>query len=99
MPVSSLALGIGRGPKVTARVEDAAPLELNQPVFTERDGEEIVGLYRVEGDVLHVAVGRHATSAELRGSNPEVLAHVLLDALVDDIVRGRRAEPGSRAPR
>lgn len=84
---------------MTARVEHDAPLELNQPVFTERHGEEIVGLYRVEGDVLHVAVGRYATSAELCGSNPEVLAHVLLDVLVDDIVRGRRAEPGSRAPR
>lgn len=76
-----------------------APLELNQPVFTERGGEEIVGLYRVEGDVLHVAVGRYATSAPLHGSNPEVLAHVLLDALVDDIVRGRRAPAEPRAPR
>jgi hypothetical protein len=99
MRVSSRELAIGRGPRVTARVEQEEPLELNQPVFTERDGEEIVGLYRVEGDVLHVAVGRYATSAELRGSNPEVLAHVLLDALVDDIVRGRRAAPGPRAPR
>lgn len=67
-----------------------ASLELNLPVFTERDGEEIVGLYRVHGDVLHVAVGRYSKSAELHGSNPEVLAHVLLDAIVDEILlRGR----------
>lgn len=71
-----------------------APLELTQTVFTERDGEEIVGLYRVEGEVLHVALGRHAISTELRGSNPEVLAHVLLDALVDEIVRSARETSG-----
>lgn len=74
-----------------------ASLELNLPVFTERGGEEIVGLYRVQGEVLHVAVGRHSKSAELHGSNPEVLAHVLLDALVDEILRRHDREAGVAA--
>lgn len=74
-----------------------ASLELNLPVFTERDGEEIVGHYSVHGDVLHVAVGRHSKSAELRGSNPEVLAHVLLDALVDEILLRGGAELAASA--
>ncbi len=65
----------------------AATIELDRPVFTERDGREIVGVYAVDGDTLHVAFGRHTTCAPLCGSNPEVLAHVLLDALLDDLAR------------
>lgn len=84
---------------MAATLEGSASLELNLPVFTERDGEEIVGLYRVDGEVLHVAVGRHARSAELHGSNPEVLAHVLLEAIVDDIVRRRQRELADAARR
>jgi hypothetical protein len=66
-------------------------IELNRPVFTERDGHEVVGMYAVEGDRLHVAWDRHTRSAPLLGSNPEVLAHVLLDALLDEVWRGARA--------
>jgi hypothetical protein len=66
-------------------------IELNRPVFTERDGREIVGMYAVDGDRLHVAWDRHTRSAPLLGSNPEVLAHVLLDALLDEVWREARA--------
>lgn len=76
---------------------DAGSLELNLPVFTERGGEEIVGRYRVHAEVLHVAVGRYSKSARLHGSNPEVLAHVLLDALVDEILRRQDRESGAAA--
>jgi hypothetical protein len=71
-------------------------IELNEPVFLERDGCEIVGRYAVVGDELHVAYERHTISAPLRGSNPEVLAHVLLGALLDDVT-SLRTRP-SRAP-
>lgn len=76
---------------------DLVSLPLTEPVFTERGGEEIVGRYRVHDGVLHVAVGRHSTSVALNGSNPEVLAHVLLDALVDRIVRAQAQERADTA--
>jgi hypothetical protein len=62
-------------------------IELNRPVFTERDGNEVMGMYAVDGEQLHVAWDRYTKSAPLLGSNPEVLAHVLLDALLDDVWR------------
>jgi hypothetical protein len=66
-------------------------IELPHPVFTERDGCEIVGHWAVVDDRLHVAWERHARSAPLNGSNPEVLAHVLLDALLDEVLEAGRA--------
>jgi hypothetical protein len=66
-------------------------IELTQPVFSERDGHEVVGRYAVDGDRLHVAWDRHTRSAPLLGSNPEVLAHVLLDALLDEVWRDANA--------
>jgi hypothetical protein len=65
-------------------------IQLNHPVFTERGGHEVIGMYAVDGDRLHVAWERHTRSAPLLGSNPEVLAHVLLDALLDEVWRGAR---------
>ena len=67
------------------RTLEERTIELNRPVFTEREGHEIAGLYGIDGDRLHVAWNRHTRSAPLLGSNPEVLAHVLLDALLDDV--------------
>jgi hypothetical protein len=63
-------------------------IELSHPVFVERDGCEVVGRYAVVGGELHVAFERHTVKAPLRGSNPEVLAHVLLGALLDDVASG-----------
>jgi hypothetical protein len=64
----------------------AASLELNRTVIAEYGGYEVVGVYAVDGETLHVAYDRHTKSAPLYGSNPEVLAHVLLVALLDEIV-------------
>lgn len=65
----------------------ALSIELNRPVFAERDGREVIGVYAVVDDTLHVAWERHTKSAPLCGSNPEVLAHVLLNALLDELTR------------
>lgn len=64
----------------------AASLELNRTVIAEYGGCEVVGVYAVDGETLHVAYERHTKSAPLYGSNPEVLAHVLLVALLDEVV-------------
>jgi hypothetical protein len=80
-----LELYIHTGRAATAMHES---IELSHTVFLERDGCEIVGRYAVVGDELHVAYERHTISAPLRGSNPEVLAHVLLGALLETSLSG-----------
>jgi hypothetical protein len=70
-------------------------MHLDRPICVDVDGLEVVGVYGVDEDgLLHVAVGRHTCSAPLGGSNPEVLAHVLMSSLVDEVVaHAHRGEP------
>jgi hypothetical protein len=54
-------------------------------VLADHRGEEVIGIYYVEGDVLHVSCPAGSTSAPLRRSKPDVLAHVLLNALIEEL--------------